>query len=449
MTMKHFRLAKTSSMMQPDFIFGVATSSYQIEGARNSRLKANWDTFCEKDGTIADNSNGDISCEHVKYWQDDVAIMADIGVDAYRLSLSWCRVMLADGTVNLEGVKFYIDLFKALKAQGIKIFVTFYHWDLPEYLESQGGWLNRQTAFEFANYVETITPYISPYVDSFATLNEPFCSAYLGYELGIHAPGYTSQKAGKLAAHHLLLAHGLAMEVLTRLSPTTENGIVLNFSPCYPLTDSNEDAVACRYADEYLNTWYLMPLLEGRYPDIKNLLPDDVQPNIAEGDMAIISTPIDFIGINYYTRKVYQAGNNVLFKEVESNQYAKTAMGWEVVSSAFFDLLTDLNNRFDLPHIYITENGAAFDDEIIDGEVNDLARVDYIDEHLLAVEQAIQHGVPVKGYFVWSLLDNFEWSEGYTKRFGIVHVDYTSQKRTLKHSALSYKALINARNSNQ
>ena len=382
MTMKHFRLAKTSSMMQPDFIFGVATSSYQIEGARNSRLKANWDTFCEKDGTITDNSNGDISCEHVKYWQDDVAIMADIGVDAYRLSLSWCRVMLADGTVNLEGVKFYIDLFKALKAKGIKIFVTFYHWDLPEYLESQGGWLNRQTAFEFANYVETITPYISPYVDSFATLNEPFCSAYLGYELGIHAPGYTSQKAGKLAAHHLLLAHGLAMEVLTRLSPTTENGIVLNFSPCYPLTDSNEDAVACRYADEYLNTWYLMPLLEGRYPDIKNLLPDDVQPNIAGGDMAIISTPIDFIGINYYTRKVYQAGNNVLFKEVESNQYAKTAMGWEVVPSAFFDLLTDLNNRFDLPNIYITENGAAFDDEIIDGEVNDLARVDYIDEHL-------------------------------------------------------------------
>lgn len=448
MTMKHFRLAKTSNMMQRDFTFGVATSSYQIEGARNTRLKANWDTFCEKDGTIADNSNGDVSCEHVTHWQQDVAIMADIGVDAYRLSLSWCRVMLEDGTVNLEGVKFYINLFQALKAHGIKIFVTFYHWDLPDYLDRQGGWLNRQTAYEFANYVETITPYISPYVDSFATLNEPFCSAYLGYELGIHAPGHTDQKAGKVAAHHLFLAHGLAMEILNRLSPSTENGIVLNFSPCYPLTDSIEDATACRHADEYLNLWYLMPLLEGRYPDIVNLLPEEVKPDIAAGDMAIISTPLDFIGINYYTRKVYQAGNNVLFKEVDSNEYAKTAMGWEVVPSAFFDLLTDLNKRFELPNIYITENGAAFDDEITDGEVIDQARFDYIDEHLLAVERAIQQGVPVKGYFVWSLLDNFEWSEGYTKRFGIVHVDYETQKRTLKHSALAYKALINARNSN-
>lgn len=446
--MKSLSLPSDSAMLNRDFIFGVATSSYQIEGARGARLKANWDTFCEKPGNIADASNGDVSCEHVKYWQQDVELIASLAVDAYRLSLSWCRVMNENGEVNEKGVAFYVDLVSALHAKGIKVFVTFYHWDLPDYLEQQGGWLNRDTAYAFAHYVEKITPYLADKVTSFATLNEPFCSAYLGYELGIHAPGLTDQKAGRVAAHHLLLAHGLALKVLKQLSPKTENGIVLNFSPTYGLTSSTKDIQASRLADEYMNLWYLTPLLLGMYPGVAKLLPEDVLPEIHKGDMDLISQPMDFIGVNYYTRKVYQAGNHVLFKEVEMTEYDKTAMGWEVVPHALVDLLTDLKQFANLPPLYITENGAAFDDHLLNGEVLDEARCDYIEQHLNAVDRAMKLGVDIKGYFVWSLMDNFEWSEGYTKRFGIVHVDYTTQKRTIKQSGLAYSELIKARNSN-
>lgn len=443
---KPLALPKSSKLLARDFILGSATSSYQIEGAKESRELNIWDVFCQQPGRIKDASNGDHACEHITHWQDDLALILSLGLDAYRLSLSWPRLIKRCGSINEEGLSFYVNLIAALKRHNIKVFVTFYHWDLPYYLEESGGWLNRMTAYAFADYVEKVTPFLAPYVHSFATLNEPFCSAQLGYEDGIHAPGVTGAKNGRAAAHHLLLAHGLAMKVLDALSPNTENGIVLNFSPCYGESSSEEDATAARYADDYLNHWYIKPILCGSYPIIESLLPEHVKPPVMPGDLEIISHKIDFLGVNYYTRHIVKACPENMFSVINPENADVTAMGWEIVPEAFTQLLRDLNARYALPPIYITENGAAFDDVYENEQVVDTERLDYLQSHLLAVHDAAEQGVNIKGYFAWSLLDNFEWAEGYSKRFGIVYVDYNTQNRTIKHSGLAYKALIQTRN---
>ena len=430
-------------MLTPQFVFGVATASFQIEGARDTRLACIWDTFCAQPGTIADNSHGDTACDHVNLWQQDIEMIANLAVDAYRLSISWPRVLHQDGTLNKQGIGFYRDLLIALKARNIKTYVTLYHWDLPQHLEDQGGWQNRDTAYAFAAYADVVSKELAGLVDSYATLNEPFCSAYLGYEIGVHAPGIKCQQAGRQAAHHLLLAHGLAMQILRKNCPNTEAGIVLNFSPSYPLTAADE--TAAKIADQYHNQWYIKAVLEGQYPDLVKQLNENVKPIIAPGDMAIISQKIDFIGVNYYTRIHYQSTEDNWFAEASIENVPVTDMGWEVYPQGLTELLVSLNEQYQLPKVYVTENGAAMADHLQDGQVADLERVSYYHTHLNAVHDAIQQGVDVQGYFAWSLMDNFEWAYGYEKRFGLVYIDYSNQQRILKESAKQYRNLLQQR----
>ncbi len=370
---------------------------------------------------------------------------ASLGVDAYRFSISWPRVIKQDGSLNQQGVDFYIQLLDELNERNIKPFVTLYHWDLPQHLEDKGGWLNRDTAFHFRDYVDLISQAFGDRVYSYATLNEPFCSAYLGYEAGIHAPGIVGKEFGKKAAHHLLLAHGLAMQVLTRNSPHTKNGIVLNFTPSYGESSSAEDLAAAKLADENFNQWYIKPVMHACYPAIIEQLAENEKPQIEDGDMAIISHPLDFIGINYYTRAIYRADHSGAYLEVPPTKVPTTEMGWEIYPQALTELLVSLNQEYDLPEIYITENGSAMNDILVEGEVNDNGRIEYLQSHLNAVNDAISQGADIKGYFAWSLMDNFEWAEGYKKRFGMVYVDYVTQKRTIKNSGYAYRDFINQR----
>jgi len=431
-------------MLSKDFIYGVATASFQIEGAADKRLPCIWDTFCATPGKIADNSNGNFACEHVKKWKDDIELIDSLGVDAYRLSISWPRVIKLDGTLNQEGINFYINILDELMRRNIKAFVTLYHWDLPQHLEDKGGWLNRETAYEFAHYVDLVSQALSGKVYSYATLNEPFCSSYLGYEIGVHAPGIKGREFGRKAAHHLLLAHGLAMKVLNKNSPESLNGIVLNFTPCYPVSSSEADLAATAFADDYINQWYMKPVMQGAYPDIIEQLPAAHRPDILAGDMEIICQPLDFLGVNFYTRLRYEVSDTDYYHELP-HQAPMTDIGWEIYPPALTELLVSLHEKYELPPIYITENGAAMADKMVDGEVNDQDRVDYYNAHLNAVNDAILQGVNMAGYFAWSLMDNFEWAEGYSKRFGIVHVDYDTQVRTVKLSGKAYSQLITRR----
>ncbi|BFT31810.1 GH1 family beta-glucosidase [Alteromonas sp. D210916BOD_24] len=432
-------------MLSKDFLYGVATSSFQIEGDRDGRVDCIWDTFCQQAGTIEDGTNGDTACNHIALWREDIEMIDELGVDAYRLSISWPRVINPDGTTNKVGLRFYTNLVDAMVNRGIKVFVTLYHWDLPQYLEDNGGWLNRETAYAFQTYAEVVAKTLGEKVYAYATLNEPFCSAYLGYEVGIHAPGKTGVANGRKAAHHLLLAHGLALQVLNRLCPNSLNGVVLNFSTCHSATDSESDKRAAKMADDYHNQWYLKPLLEGKYPDIIHALAVEDRPDIREGDMAIISQTIDYLGINFYTRTIYKASDSNWFDVVPPTSTELTAMGWEITPDAFTELLVDLHQQYRLPPIYITENGAAMDDEMVEGNVLDDDRTAYFHTHLNAVNNAIEKGVNIRGYFAWSLMDNFEWALGYSKRFGIVYVDYDTLQRTVKQSGRAYAKLVKSR----
>jgi beta-glucosidase len=437
-------LPLNSAMLSADFIYGVATASFQIEGGASSRLPCIWDTFCDTPNKVADGSNGLVACDHFNRWQQDIELIDSLGVDAYRLSISWPRVIKESGELNQAGVKYYLNILDELKARNIKAFVTLYHWDLPQFLENNGGWLNRETAYKFQDYADKISMAFGDRVYAYATLNEPFCSAFLGYEIGIHAPGIVGKEFGKKAAHHLLLGHGLAMQVLKKNSPNSKSGIVLNFTPCYPETNSSADISATAFADDYFNQWYIKPLFDGQYPDILAQLPQENHPEIVDGDMEIISHSMDFLGVNFYTRAIYRADPDEVFFQIAPPEPI-TDIGWEIYPQAFTELLVSLNEKYSLPPIYITENGAAMADKLVDGVVNDQDRVDYYQSHLNAVNDAIVQGVKVDGYFAWSLMDNFEWAEGYLKRFGIVYVDYDTQVRTIKASGMAYKALISNR----
>lgn len=443
--MKKLSLPRHSSLLANKFIYGVATASFQIEGGADDRLPCIWDTFCNKKGKVADGSNGETACNHYNLWQQDIQLISSLGVDAYRLSISWPRVMTKSGQLNPLGVKFYTGILDKLNSHGIKTFVTLYHWDLPQHLEDEGGWLNRDTAYEFSNYVDLISQAFGNRVHSYATLNEPFCSAYLGYEIGVHAPGIIGKEFGRKAAHHLLLAHGLAMKVLAKNSPNTLNGVVLNFTPCYSVTQKEDDLKATAFADDYINQWYIKPIMLGQYPAIIDQLDPLHRPDILPGDMEIIAQPLDYLGVNFYTRMHYQASASDFYDELP-HQHPLTDIGWEIYPQALTDLLITLDAKYSLPPIYITENGAAMSDVVENGEVNDVDRINYYQEHLTALHNAVEKGVVVHGYFAWSLMDNFEWAEGYLKRFGIVHVDYDTQKRTLKASGKAYSELINNRN---
>lgn len=438
-------IQSNSPLFKREFCFGTATAAYQIEGGIEHRLECIWDRFCSVKGNISDKSNGAVACDHFHRWREDLMLLKSLGVDAYRFSISWPRVINENGGLRQEGVDFYLGILDWLNLNGIKPFVTLYHWDLPQYLEGEGGWLNRETAYRFKDYVDKISRVFGDRVYSYATLNEPFCSAYLGYETGVHAPGIVGAKSGKQAGHHLLLAHGLGMQVLQSNSPNSLNGIVLNITPAYSASSSAKDIQASKLADEMLNQWFFCPTLTGEYPETFNALPHDVFPDIQENDMALISQPNDYIGINYYTREVYKATEDGRYQSVSSKNDVVTEMGWEIFPQGLTDVLVNLHREYSMPPIFITENGAAMKDNIIDGEIDDRERTAYLEAHLLAVEAAMKQGVDVRGYFAWSLLDNFEWAEGFTKRFGIIHVDYETQKRSFKNSARAYQGMLFSR----
>lgn len=454
-----------SRLFPQDFVWGTATASFQVEGAaaEGGRTPSIWDTLCLREGAVIDKSDGSMACDQYHRYPEDIEIMKQLGVRAYRFSISWSRVIPdINGEVNPEGIAYYEGLIDALHVAGIKAFVTLYHWDLPQYLEDRGGWANRETAYKFAEYVAAVARAFGKKVDSWITLNEPWCAAYLGYGNGVHAPGVVDYHKALRAVHHLNLAHGLAVTTLREiLGYDIDVSVTLNLAANVAETDSAEDKAAKRRADLMSNEVWLGPMLEGKYdPEIfeatKHITNWDY---VLPGDMEIIHQPLQNLGINYYSsthvqgseQAESQIGNPVPAQEHVHGlppEGELTAMGWNQEPQALTVMLTELAERFPGLPLFITENGSAWDDEVSEDEgkkvVHDTQRVAYLNAHVNAVADAIEAGAPVAGYFAWSLLDNFEWAWGYTKRFGIVRVDYDTQERIWKDSAVRYSEIVRA-----
>ena len=459
--------------LPPSFLYGAATAAFQIEGASHAdgRTDSIWDTFCRIPGAVINGDDGSVAADHYHRYPEDVALMKQLGLGAYRFSVSWPRVRPGHGAVNASGIAFYDSLVDELLTAGIEPWLTLYHWDLPQELEDLGGWAHRDTAYRFAEYALSVHEALGDRVSRWTTLNEPWCAAFLGYAAGAHAPGRQEPAAAIAAAHHLLLGHGLAVEALRAADPALSLGITLNLSVVDPVdADSAEDVDAARRIDGQINRVFLDPLFRGSYPedvvaDLAALWPADL---VQEGDLAAIAAPLDFLGVNYYhgeavslrpaanreemeaptdraTMTPFPAAEGIYF---HSRALPRTSMDWEVQPEGLTRLLVRLHEEYAAPGgavLYVTENGAAYDDEITpDGEVHDAERVLYLEQHLAAVADAIDAGAEVRGYFYWSLLDNFEWAWGYAKRFGIVHVDYDTLERTPKDSARRYAELIAA-----
>ena len=436
-----------SAMHGRGFVFGAATASYQIEGAAHAdgRVPSIWDTFSATPGKTHLGDTGDVACDHYHRYEQDVALLAGLGFDAYRFSIAWPRVMDANGRLNERGIDFYRRLLDRLDAHGISAWATLYHWDLPQTLQDRGGWLNRDTAYRFADYAEAMGRVFKGRMAGWMTLNEPFCSAYIGHSEGRHAPGLADVRYGVEAMHHLLLGHGLGTIAL-RANDEAPVGLVANVCAVTPASDSAADRIAAERAAASSNHWPLDALFLGHYPAaLRDLWPDAHAP-VRDGDMAAIGVPLDFLGINYYFRQVIASDGAHGFVVQPQPGVERTQMGWEVYPDGFRDLLLEFKRRYPkLPPIYITENGMASDDAVQAGRVHDAQRARYFNNHLAAVDAAMRKGVDVRGYFAWSLMDNFEWSYGYEKRFGLVHVDYRTQARTPKDSALAFKQFLEAR----
>ena len=504
------------------FLWGAASSACQIEGGagEGGRGDSIWDRFARRPGRVADGATPAVACDHYHRYRDDVALMARLGLGAYRFSIAWPRVYPRGyGAVNRPGLDFYDSLTDALLEQGITPLATLYHWDLPQGLQRRGGWPERDTARYFADFAEQVARRLGDRITLWITLNEPQVAAHLGHEHGVHAPGTRGLAGALQAAHHLLLAHGLAVEVLRDLVPRARLGIALNLAPVHPAGDSAADADAASRADGYVNRWYLDPLLRGAYPaDLQDAYRElEILPEVAEGDAEVIAAPLDFLGVNYYFRWVVAAGAGATagkgtaasgtggtagrraagsgtaapgtaagvrgttpgadstaagtaapgtgaapdrgtpaqggprqrelgfrVTNVSSGQQEGfTAMGWEMYPAGLSELLLRLHREYAPAALYVTENGAAYEDTpAADGSVDDGDRERYLRVHLEAVHEALAAGAPVGGYFAWSLLDNFEWTHGYRKRFGLVRVDFDSQRRTPKRSALWYRDVI-------
>ncbi len=431
-----------------DFTWGVATASFQIEGATQAdgRLPSIWDRFCATPGKVLHGDTGEPACDHYRRWEGDVELIAGLGVDAYRLSIAWPRVLREDGSLNEKGLDFYRRLLDRLAERGIQRYVTLYHWDLPQHLQERGGWLNRETAYRFADYADKTSRALAGRVNAWMTLNEPWCSAYLGHGNGHHAPGLANPRYATQAMHQLLLSHGLALPALQANDPGARRGIVANVGRGTSDGPREADREAAQLYEVMHNAWVLDPLFLGQYPaELQRLWPGS-EPLVLEGDMAIIGRPIDFLGINYYFRSNLRSNGAGGFVDVPLEGVERTQMGWEVYPQGLEDLLRGFKARYAaLPPIYITENGMASDDRVVNGTVDDAQRIAYLERHIAAVARAAEAGVDVRGYFVWSLLDNFEWAFGYERRFGLVHVDYATQQRTLKNSALALQAFLAAR----
>jgi beta-glucosidase len=430
----------------PNFLWGAATAAYQIEGAvhEDGRGPSIWDRFCATPGKVRNGDTGEIACDFYHRYRDDIALMRELGLKAFRFSIAWPRVIPSGrGAVNQAGLDFYDRLVDELLGSGIEPLVTLYHWDLPLPLEDAGGWPVRATAEAFRDYAGVVAQRLGDRVTYWITQNEPHVAAWVGYGIGVHAPGRASSADAIAAAHHVLLAHGLATEVLRSEIPDACVGISLDLWPMEPASDSAEDAAAAREADGDQNRWFLDPVFRGEYPeDMLELYAPHVPP-VEDGDMDLISAPIDVLGVNYYHRDVVERTEGGGRRVVHQPDSYYTDMGWEVSPNGLYDILVRLHEDYAPPSLMVTENGAAFGDvREHDGTVNDPERGAYLAAHVQSIERAIADGVPVDGYFVWSFLDNFEWAEGYSKRFGIVYVDYPTLERVPKSSFFWYRDLI-------
>jgi beta-glucosidase len=437
-------------------VWGTATSAHQIEGAvdEDGRGESIWDRFEATPGSIADGSDAGVACDHYHRWRDDIRLMTRLGVDAYRFSVAWPRVLpTGRGVVNAAGLDFYDRFVDALVDAGIRPFITLYHWDLPQCLQDQGGWMSRDTVDAFARYADVVTTRLGDRVKYWATHNEPWCIAHLGYHSGEHAPGTKDPTGALRAAHHVLLSHGRTCAVIRKNVSNAQVGIVLNLTPSSPASNDPEDADASRWFDGFFNRWYLDPLFRGGYPE--DVIEDRVAvghlesptlPFVRPGDMEAISASMDFLGVNYYSRVVMRAGEGPWPQAVQvAPDEELTDMGWEVYPDGLTQLLERLHREYEPREIYITENGAAYADGPDEtGRIADSRRSEFLRAHVVACHRAIEAGVPLRGYFVWSLIDNFEWAHGYEKRFGLYWVDYETQERIPKDSSFWYHDVIAA-----
>jgi len=430
-----------------DFLWGVATSSFQIEGATNEdgRGPSIWDTFCKVPGKVANGDTGDIACDHYHRYIEDLDLMKWMGVRAYRFSVAWPRVIPNGvGKLNELGLDFYDRLIDSLLKREIAPWLTMYHWDLPEALQLRGGWNNREIVEWFGEYAEVLTSRFGDRVKNWMTLNEPLCSAWLGHLYGDMAPGIKNLQTALNVSHHLLMSHGLASKVIRSNVSAANVGIVINVTPAVPATDSQEDSNAAQLVDGFDNRWFLNPVFGRTYPaDVIDAL--GASPEIHSGDMKLISQDLDFLGVNFYFRQTVAADQNskpLPIRSVNRENVKRTAMNWEVHPQAFEEILLRISKEYSPKAIYITENGSAWNDEVINDEIVDDERIDYLARHLDAMKSAKSHGAPILGYFAWSFLDNFEWAYGYEKRFGLIYVDYKTQIRTPKKSAFYYRQLL-------
>ncbi|MGI8664836.1 MAG: GH1 family beta-glucosidase [Jatrophihabitans sp.] len=434
-----------------DFRWGVATSAYQIEGSVDvdGRLPSIWDDFCRTPDAIEGGDTGEVATDSYRRWPEDLALLQELGVNSYRFSVAWPRVQpTGRGPANPAGLDHYDRLVDDLLAAGISAFTTLYHWDLPSELQHAGGWVNRDTAYRFAEYAAIVAGRLGDRVSDWVTLNEPLCSAWIGHLEGRMAPGIRDLRSAVHASYHLLLGHGLGVQAIRGHAELPASvGIVNNLSPCEPATASDADALAAVRADGHTNRWWLDPVCGRGFPeDMMALYGIDLPAE--PGDPAIIASPLDFLGLNYYFRTKIRADDTVAtlgFAQVPVPDVPLTAMGWEVHPAGLEELLIRLTKDYDAPAIYVTENGSAWLDEPgVDGYVADTERADYLSAHVESMATACAQGAPVKGYFAWSLIDNFEWSYGYWPRFGLAYVDFETQRRTMKLSGHRYQALIRA-----
>ncbi|MGQ0702878.1 MAG: GH1 family beta-glucosidase [Gemmatimonadales bacterium] len=431
------------------FLWGAATSAYQIEGSPllDGSGENIWHRFSHTPGRTSNGDTGDVACDHYRRWRDDLDLMGELGLSAYRFSIAWCRVLpRGTGPVNPPGLGFYDRLVDGLLERRIRPCVTLYHWDLPAALDERGGWLNHDSAYWFADYARVVVDKLGDRVPLWATLNEPWVIAVAGYLTGAHPPGHASVPEAALAAHNLLRAHGAAVQVV-RASGRGQLGLVVNLEPKIPATDRLIDAAAARRADAFMNRHFLDPVFLGQYPHELHQIYGPALPELKPEDLALIRQPLDWLGINYYTRAVTRddpAAEPVRASMVPQPGQRYTALGWEVHPAALTDVLLWVRDRYGGLPLYLTENGAAFDDPpaVRDKLVDDPLRVEYYRDHLRAAHEAIRKGANLRGYFAWSLLDNFEWSHGYSKRFGLYHVDFETLARTPKASARFYADVI-------
>jgi len=427
-----------------NFYFGTATASYQIEGAvdEDGKGPSIWDVFSHTPGKTFNGNTGDIACDHYHRYKEDIQIMKDIGLNAYRFSISWPRIMPDGKNINQKGIDFYNRLVDELLEADITPFVTLYHWDLPYALQENGGWLNPDIAMYFRAYATFMFDELGDRVKHWITLNEPWCSSFLGYFTGEHAPGHQNLQEAIFAAHNLLRAHGYAVQSFREEVKDGEVGLTNVTMKVEPGDSKPESFLVAGLVDKIVNAWFHDPVVFGKYPEeaVKNYLERGIQ--VPSQDLEVISSPIDFFGVNYYTRTLvaYDENSPLGFSYVQGD-LPKTEMGWEIYPQGLFETLVNLKERYKLP-LYITENGMAGPDKVENGRVKDTYRIEYLEKHFESALSAIEAGVDLRGYFTWSLMDNFEWAHGYSKRFGIVYVDYATQKRILKDSALWLKDFI-------